>query len=165
MKHARTILWMAILTAPLVWIGTGNADPAVGPAPTSTTTSTSTSTSSTSSTSTSTTSTSTTTTVPAGDWRCPEWVPYLVFVGFPTSELQTADRILWAESKCDATAVNPNDPGGSYGGFQINAVWLNWFLPDRGIAWSATDLYDPVINAAAAYAIWQRSGWHPWSTY
>lgn len=164
MKHLRSILWMAFLTAPLVWIGTGNAEPAATPAPASTTSSTSTSTSSTSSTST--TSTSTTTTMPAGDWRCPEWVPYLVFVGFPTSELPTADRILFRESTCDPHAVNRDDPnGGSHGGFQINGIWLNWFLPDNGIAWSTQDLYDPVTNAAAAYAIWERSGWHPWSTY
>jgi hypothetical protein len=90
-----------------------------------------------------------------------------LYVGFPESELATADRILWAESNCDPQAVNPRDTnGGSHGGFQINGIWLNWFLPDNGIAWSTSDLYDPVINATAALAIWQRSnGWHPWSTY
>jgi len=165
MKHLRNAVWMVILAAPLVWIGTGNAET---PTPTTAPAASTTSSSSTSST---TTSTSTTTipptTIPAGDWNCPEWIPYLLFVGFPETELPTADRILWRESNCNPQAVNRDDPnGGSHGGFQINGIWLDWFLPDMGIAWSAQDLYDPVINAAAAFAIWERSnGWHPWSTY
>lgn len=170
MKHSRTIGWLAILIAPLIWIGTGNADtthhltpqavdtvPATQP-PTTTVPATSTSSSS--------TTTSTTTTVPAGDWHCPEWIPVLLYAGFPETELATADRIIYRESTCRPDAINSGDPnGGSHGLFQINGIWLNWFLPDRGIAWSPDDLYDPVRNAAAAYAIWERSGWHPWSTY
>lgn len=121
----------------------------------------------TSTTTTSTTATipPTTTTVPAGDWRCDSWIPLLVEVGFPDDQLRTADRILYAESRCDPDAYNASDPhGGSYGGFQMNGVHEGW-LRDAGVIDTVTDLYSPWRNALAALLLWQEQGWHPWSTY
>jgi LysM repeat protein len=46
--------------------------------------------------------------------------------------------------------------------FQIYWVANQRFLSTLGIS-SATDLYDPRTNANAAYAIYLRSGWGPWS--
>lgn len=151
--------------AAVTFITTGNTTAEPAPSTTSSTTSTSSSTSSTSSSTTSTSSTTTSTTEPALGFepKCPTWVPILRYVGFEEHELATADRILWAESRCRADAVNSFD---CHGGFQIHAVWLDWFLPQLGIAWTRADLLDPVTNAAAALAIVRRQGgWQAWTTY
>jgi hypothetical protein len=51
-----------------------------------------------------------------------------------------------------------------YGLFQIYyRVHASW-LADLGIN-SAQDLFDPYKNTLAAYTLWSRSGWSPWSTH
>jgi hypothetical protein len=48
-----------------------------------------------------------------------------------------------------------------YGLFQIYFKMNKPALATVGIT-SAVQLYDPRLNAMAAYAIYQRSGWGPW---
>lgn len=82
---------------------------------------------------------------------------------FPESEWDTAFTIADRESRFVPTAYNG---WCCYGVFQIYwNVHRSW-LDDLGIT-SASDLYDPLLNVRAAYAIWQRSGnsWTAWSTY
>jgi LysM repeat protein len=63
-----------------------------------------------------------------------------------------AYQVMMAESHCDPNATNMADDhgacSGSFGLFQINCT--------RG------QLYDPAANVAAAYAMYQQSGWQPW---
>jgi LysM repeat protein len=48
-----------------------------------------------------------------------------------------------------------------YGLFQIYFNANKTFLASVGVT-SAAQLYDPVVNASAAYAMYQHSGWAPW---
>lgn len=82
---------------------------------------------------------------------------------FPESEWDTAFTIAQRESRFEPTAYNG---WCCHGVFQIYwSVHRSW-LDDFGID-SSDDLYDPLLNVQAAYAIWQRSGnsWSAWSTY
>jgi len=61
------------------------------------------------------------------------------------------------------SGLNPRAYNGSccYGLFQIYFTANRTFLATLGVT-SATQLLDPTINARAAYAMYQRSGWAPW---
>jgi hypothetical protein len=49
-----------------------------------------------------------------------------------------------------------------YGLFQIYYRWHKTWLPEVGVT-SANQLLDPLLNAAAAYKLYQRNnGWGPW---
>ena len=73
---------------------------------------------------------------------------------------ERALQIAWRESNWQPGVHNYC----CYGLFQIYySVHSSW-LPSVGVN-SADDLFDPVLNAKAAYALYQRAGgWGPWST-
>ena len=50
-----------------------------------------------------------------------------------------------------------------YGLFQIHYGAHHAWLATIGVT-SPSQLLDPVVNATAAYALYQRDGWHPWQT-
>lgn len=118
-------------------------------------------------------STTTASTVPAtveptappvpDDLLCPEWRPILVYVGFTGADLETADRVLWAESRCRNEAVNDFD---CHCAFQIHRPSWQRHLREAGIVpeWESITA-DPVVCAAAAYHIATLYGWHQWSTF
>jgi LysM repeat protein len=59
---------------------------------------------------------------------------------------------------------NPSALSGSkccYGLFQIYYRWHTSWLPNVGIT-SPSQMFDPRLNAAAAYRLYQRNGWGPW---
>ena len=108
----------------------------------------------------------TTTTVP-DDARCPAWWSTLA-IAFPADQLQNADRVIWAESRCqpDAHRTTSGRVGsGDHGLFQINMVHLP-MLEEYGI--TAHDLFTPGQNVVAAWIIYQQAerwwgcGWKPW---
>lgn len=158
----------AITVAAVWWIV--DTPPAVQPAPTTTVAVTL-------ATTTTVLPTTTSTTVPATveaaalppvleDARCPEWTSVNLYVGFPEAELATADRVLYAESGCDLTAVNPADSnGGSWCAYQVNRIHEQRLL-DAGVISSWDDLTTSMVAcAAAAFNVWERAGWQAWSTY
>lgn len=49
-----------------------------------------------------------------------------------------------------------------YGVFQIHKIHLEWLCPQLGIC-TIAQLYDPLTNVQAAYALYQRDGKGPWS--
>jgi hypothetical protein len=105
------------------------------------------------------TTTTTTTTIPAGDWRCPQWIGLALETGFPADELATVDRLLWRESRCNPDAYNGDDPnGGSRGLMQVNGIWCEWYMQSLGILAACDDLFDPAVNLRAALAIRHRQG-------
>jgi hypothetical protein len=102
--------------------------------------------------------------------RCPQWEPLAREVGWPESELERLDHVLFRESRCDPTQWNPEDPmGGSHGLTQVNGFWCRpteywpdgWLQAQEQVD-QCVDLYDPEINLSAALAVWHNSGWSPW---
>lgn len=49
-----------------------------------------------------------------------------------------------------------------FGVFEVHKMHLAWLCPEMGIC-STDQLYDPTTNAQAAYALYRRDGWSPWS--
>lgn len=125
----------------------------------------------TTSTSSTTTSTTTTTTIVPAEvavtLRCPSWAAINLAVGFPVEELATADRILYAESRCRLQAINGDDPaGGSWCAYQINRVHEGHLVEAGVIDYWEQLIEDPMRCAAAAFTVYTRSnGWTPWATY
>jgi hypothetical protein len=87
-------------------------------------------------------------------------------VGFPESELETADRIMFAESRCRLEAINTADVnGGSWCFFQVNRFWEDYLIGAGVMTEWETIIADPAVCAGAALVIFNRSGWNPWATY
>ncbi len=104
--------------------------------------------------------------------RCPQWQTIALEQGWPADEqlLNTLDRVIYRESRCDPTQHNPDDPmGGSHGLTQLNGFWCRptqywpdgWLQTHDELA-TCDDLYDPATNLRAALLIWHNSGWGPW---
>lgn len=86
--------------------------------------------------------------------------------GFPDSEIPLAVAIALAESGGNPRAHNATPPDNSYGLWQINMYGP--LGPARRAQYGLQnndELYDPVKNARAAYAIRRGQGWTAWSVY
>jgi hypothetical protein len=95
---------------------------------------------------------------------------------YPTLKCRNHYDIMWRESRCNASAINRDDPmGGSIGLFQINKFWCKpnryteqGFLQDAGVLTKCKDLYNPIISGKAMMAIYDYAdnrygdGWGPW---
>ena len=107
----------------------------------------------------------------APEWRCDEWIPLAVHIGWPEEELPKLSYAVYRESRCRPDQHNPDDPmGGSNGLVQINRFWCrpSQYWPDgwlqaQGVLDDCDELFDPETNLRAALAIWQNSGWEPWN--
>lgn len=86
--------------------------------------------------------------------------------GFNASDSVVMTAIALAESGGDPTSHNGIPPDDSYGLWQINMFGsLGPARMKQFHLTSATQLFDPRINAVAAHAIWATSGFRAWSTY
>lgn len=118
----------------------------------------------------------TTTTVPtpvapAGS-RCPNFYDEALAAGWPASSWKRIDYIMFRESRCDASAHNPRDPGyGSFGLMQLNmskGQYGTWALFGPILGGDMTRLYNPLTNLSAARTLFLRAqqmwgcGWKPW---
>ena len=106
---------------------------------------------------------------PMPNARCPEHWQTAVNVGWTQAQLSTLDYLMWRESRCKASMLNPDDPnGGSYGLVQVNGFWVKW-LRERGILKKPSDLYRTDINLLSALYIYNyadnryQNGWGPWN--
>lgn len=82
--------------------------------------------------------------------------------GFSGNDLVTAVAIALAESSGNPQALGDTGIGeGSFGLWQINSYYHPEFGPDF------TTLYDPQVNANAAYSVYRASGnsFKAWSTF
>jgi hypothetical protein len=82
--------------------------------------------------------------------------------GFSGNDLVTAVAIALAESSGNPQALGDTGIGeGSFGLWQINSYYHPEFGPDF------TTLYDPQVNANAAYSVYRTSGnsFKAWSTF
>jgi hypothetical protein len=161
---------LAACWAALAAIDADRTPPETAPASTAATVPVPETNSTTSSSSTTTSTTTTTTIIPAeaaAAFRCPTWVAINHAAGFPVEELATADRILFAESRCRLDAVNLADVnGGSWCGYQINRIHEGHLVESGVIDYWEQLIEDPRRCAAAAFTVYTRSnGWTPWATY
>lgn len=87
--------------------------------------------------------------------------------GFTGKDLDIAVAVALAESGGNPKAHNATPPDDSYGLWQINM--LGAMGPERRKRFGITSneqLYDPAINAKAAYSIFKSQGWDKgWTTY
>lgn len=115
--------------------------------------------------------------------KCGEWRSLALAVGWPESEWLTLSKVMWRESRCEASAHNGSDPrhGSSYGSIsllQINSYWClpskyseKGWLQDRDVINSCDDLFDPEKTLRSGLLIWMYGeqkhgcGWSgPWQT-
>jgi hypothetical protein len=110
--------------------------------------------------------------------KCGEYYNLAIQAGWPTSQWPTLSKVMYRESRCNTMSFNRSDPnGGSRGLIQINGYWCkksrwsnNGWLQDRSILRTCDDLFDPLTNLKAGWAMWQYSqtangcGWRPWAT-
>lgn len=87
--------------------------------------------------------------------------------GFKGDALKTMVAIAIAESGGNPWCHNPNPPDDSYGLWQINMI--GGLGPDRRKRFGITnnnELYDPLVNAKAAYELsGGGQNFKPWTTY
>ena len=97
-------------------------------------------------------------TVPASGDLSREEVQALIRQTWPADEVETALAIAERESNFIATADNG---WCCVGVFQIYWEVHQGWLDDFGV-YQRSDLYDARKNIAAAFHLWQGSGWSPW---
>ena len=101
--------------------------------------------------------------------KCPQWWDNAVEAGWKRKELATLDFVMWRESRCDASAFNPDDPnGGSRGLVQINGFWTP-YLRSKGVLKRSEGLFNPDVALRSALEIFEYgeerydNGWGPWN--
>lgn len=99
---------------------------------------------------------------------CPALEATIAVHGLPVDEFS---YIAWRESRCDMTAINPDDPnGGSYGLMQINAIQIAdmkvrpelWAGVDRCQVETVDDLLIAWRNICVAAHLFNHAGYTPW---
>ena len=110
--------------------------------------------------------------------KCGEYHDLALQAGWPESQWPTLSYVMYRESRCNTFSFYKSDPnGGSRGLIQINGFWcrknkynpIGW-LQAKSILQTCDDLYDPLTNLRAGWAMWQYSqehngcGWRPWAT-
>jgi len=95
---------------------------------------------------------------------CQEWAALALEVGWPVEELENLLKVIWRESRCQASIINKTSP--DHGLLQLNQVWRDefelYFDP-----WE--NVLDPRLNLAMGLEIWRwhdyhrGCGWQPWS--
>jgi Lysozyme like domain len=79
--------------------------------------------------------------------------------GGPAAQAPIAAAIAEAESSGNSAATNPNDNNGT------QTSWGLWQISNGTHGQPAANILDPTVNAQAAVAKYQASGWAPWGTY
>lgn len=75
------------------------------------------------------------------------------------SDRTVAVAVAMAESSGNPNAHNTSHGADARGLWQINVA------SNAHPEYASTNLYDPMVNAQTAHAIWSKSGWGPWSTH
>jgi len=88
---------------------------------------------------------------------CSQWYWAAIDAGWTQEQWMTLNYIMWRESRCDPSQVNPN--GGASGLLQEMPMWAD----DCG--GSVSDLLNPYFNLRCGRHILAVQGWGAWSTY
>jgi len=111
---------------------------------------------------------------PAGS-KCPQWYGPARLAGWPASDWERLDVVIWRESRCDPGVYNGKGRDDSRGLLQINTKPGSGNRPFVGplVGNDWDSLYDPATNlwvGRRMYDYWQanswskRCGWWGWST-
>lgn len=97
--------------------------------------------------------------------RAPPLARRMIVKYWPVDQWETAAAIGELESSWDAHAINDTRdrtdlPEGHVQEFSIGWYQINMLVHSQH---KLVDLKDPEYNARAAYALWHRFGWKPWS--
>lgn len=104
---------------------------------------------------------------PAGS-RCPQFFGIALGAGWPASDWQRLDYVMWRESRCNPGVYNGKGRDNSYGLMQLNMLaHRGWVGPLVGGNFSL--LFDPATNLGIARELFRRAGsygcpWRPWTT-
>jgi hypothetical protein len=132
------------------------------------------STTTTTSTTTSTTTTTqpVTTVVPAAlTFKCSEWFPTAISVGWPNNPetLEKLGRLLWKETRCqNVNYLHPMFNGHDHGVAQINEIHRA-YVEQLFTGSMEESMSDPTLNLRYAFILYSeleakgRCGWKPWS--
>jgi hypothetical protein len=132
------------------------------------------STTTTTSTTTSTTTTTqpVTTVVPAAlTFKCSEWFPTAISVGWPNDPaiLEKLGRLLWKETRCqNVNYLHPSFNGHDHGVAQINKIHRA-YVEQLFTGPMEESMADPTLNLRYAYILYSerenagKCGWKPWS--
>lgn len=96
---------------------------------------------------------------------CPKWEPMIRKAGLPVAEFS---RIMWAESRCDPSAVGHNlNARDDIGLLQLSASWSTLTKQTcKTRNKPETALLSPACNLKVAQRLYSISGFEPWkSTY
>jgi len=94
---------------------------------------------------------------------CPTYENLARAVGWPRTEMKRLTYVLARESSCFARAWNKQDPfSGSYGLAQLNGSNKGFFIKEKLVHKSMTELFNPKKNLTAALALWKECGWACW---
>jgi hypothetical protein len=88
-----------------------------------------------------------------GNLHSDELLQLAMDAGFSFEEAVTATGIALAESNGNPNTWTDNDSGGAYGLWQISGVNKQWAIENIPGIDSVEDLYDPVLNSKAAFAV------------
>ena len=100
--------------------------------------------------------------------HCQEWFPIAIEVGWPNDPnvLEKLGRVMFRESRCDATAISES---GDYGVTQINRTSHKRWVEELFSMPFEESMLDPTLNLRFAYLLWESReetgacGWQPWS--
>ena len=131
-----------------------------------------------------TTTTTTTTTAPsttvipeASEYKCSEWFPTAISVGWPNNPetLEKLGRLLWKETRCLNITPLSSDPelakrfnGSDHGIAQVNEIHTRYVEQVFNMPF-AEAMSDPTLNLRFAYLLYSDiaegggCGWKPWS--
>jgi len=94
---------------------------------------------------------------------CPTYENLARAVGWPRTEMKRLTYVMARESSCFARAWNKKDPfSGSYGLAQLNGSNKGFFMKEKLVRKSMTELFNPKKNLTAALALWKECGWACW---
>lgn len=87
----------------------------------------------------------------------------IITATWPSNQVENAMKVVACESGFNQWAANTTDihsdgSRGSYGYFQVGALWRH----DHEVRGNIARLYLPWTNARVAYRIWKRQGWWAW---
>ena len=122
-------------------------------------------------TTTTTTQPSTTVIPEASEYKCSEWFPTAISVGWPNNPetLEKLGRLLWKETRCqNVSYTHPSFNGHDHGVAQINQIHRKYVEQLFNMPMEES-MSDPTLNLRFAYLLYSDivegggCGWKPWS--
>ena len=121
-------------------------------------------------TTTTTTQPSTTVIPEASEYKCSEWFPTAISVGWPNNPetLEKLGRLLWKETRClNVSYTHPSFNGHDHGVAQINQIHRKYVEQLFNMPMEES-MSDPTLNLRFAYLLYSDiaetggCGWKPW---